>query len=100
METHAQRNRSGESRDAFDVVLTEVLAAWRVEALVNYFQVVAVEVSDVGCVVARAEVLAYRWRALARPARLNRRSVCSVDLGLIVSNEPYIQAGFTRLALA
>ncbi|WP_207232490.1 hypothetical protein [Micromonospora kangleipakensis] len=65
----------------------------------NYFQVVAVEVSDVGCVVVRAEVRAYRWLALARSARLNRCSVRGVDLGLIVSNKPYIQSGFTGLAL-
>ncbi len=74
--------------------------AWGVEALVNYFYVVSVEVSDIRCVVVRAEVGAYRWLALARPARLNRRGVRGVDFGLIVSNEPYVQSGFTGLALA
>ena len=59
--------------------------AWRIEPLVDYFQVVVVEVSDVGCVVARAEVRAYRWLAFARSARLNRCSIRGVDLGLIVS---------------
>jgi hypothetical protein len=77
-----------------------MLTARRVEALVNYFQVVAVEVSDVGCVVARSEVGAYRWRSLAHSARLNRCSVRGVDLSFIVSNKPYIQSGFTGLALA
>ena len=70
-----------------------MLTAWRVEALVNYFQVVAVEIGNVGCVVARAEVRAYRWLALARSAGLNPCSVRGVDLGLVVSNKPYIQSG-------
>ena len=68
--------------------LSESMTAWRVEALVNYLQVVVVEVSEVGCVVARAEVRAYRWYALTRSARLNRCSVRIVDLGLVVCNEP------------
>jgi len=77
-----------------------MLRAWRVEALMNYLDVVAVEVSNVGCVVARAEVRPDPWLALTRPARLKRHRVGSVDLGLIVGNKPHIQSGFTRLALA
>src|ERR1700683_3118144 len=80
--------------------LHEMLTAWRVEALVNYFQMVAVEVCDVGCVIARSEIHSYRRLALARSASLNRCSVRGVDLGLIVSNKPYVESGFTRLTLA
>jgi hypothetical protein len=76
-----------------------MLAAWRVEALVNYFEVVAVEVADVGCVVARAEVRSYRWLALARAARLDRCGVGGGDLGLVVRNKTDIQSSFTGLAL-
>ena len=76
-----------------------MLTAWRVEALVNYFQMVAVEVSDVGCVIARAEVRSYRWLAIARSARLNRCSVRGVDLALVVSHKPYIRSAFTGLTL-
>jgi hypothetical protein len=82
------------------VALHDTLTAWRVEAFVNYFQVVVVEVSDVRCVVARAEIRAYRWLALARSARVNRSSVRGVDLGLVISDKPHVQSGFTGLALA
>ncbi len=77
-----------------------MLTAWRVEALVNYLQVIAVEVTDVGCVIARAEIRSNRRFALGRPARLNRRRIRGVDFGLIVSNEPDIQSGLTGLAAA
>jgi hypothetical protein len=75
-----------------------MLTAGRVEALVNYLQVVGVEVSDVGCV--RAEVPTNCWLALARSTGLNRCSVRGVDRGLIVSHKPYTQSGFTGLTLA
>jgi hypothetical protein len=98
--THLDVGRVPVSTAKPSTPLHDMLTVWRVEALVNYFQVIVVEVSDVGCVVARTEVLAYCWLALARSARLNRCSVRGVDLGLIVSNKPYVQSGFTGLTLA
>ena len=72
----------------------------RVKLLSNYFEFVAVEVSDIGCVLARAEVRGYRWLALARSACLNRCSERGADLVLIVTNKAHTQSGFTGLTLA
>src|ERR1700722_17203534 len=66
------------------------------ETLVNYFEVVAVEVSDVGCVLTRAELRAYRCLALACSACLNRCSERVADLVLMVSNEAQHAVRFHR----
>jgi hypothetical protein len=72
-------------------------AARRIEALVDYFYVVAVEVGEVGGVVARTEVDAYRRLTFTRTTRINRRGIRGIDLGLVVSNKSHVQPGLTGL---
>src|SRR5262249_14390882 len=69
-------------------------------ALVNYLQVVAVEVADVSRVVARPEVGPRFWSAFALSACFDGGSIGGVDLGVVIGDDPEIEAGLTRLALA
>lgn len=76
------------------------LAAWWVEGLMNYFQVVAVEVADVGRVVAGPEIGPRFRLAFARSARFDGGSIDGVDLGVVIGDNPEIKAGLARLPLA
>lgn len=80
--------------------LAAVLTAWRVEVLVDDFQVIVIKIAHIGCVVARSEVAAYSWLAFARATRFYRGGVHGIDLSLIVSDKPHIQSGLTELALS
>lgn len=66
----------------------------------NYLQVVAVEVADVGRVVARPEVGPRFRLAFALSARFDGGSIGGVDLGVVIGDNPEIQAGLARLPLA
>jgi hypothetical protein len=56
-----------------------MLTAWRVESLVNYLQVVAVEVADVVRVIAAPEVGPCSGLAFALSARFDGGSIDGVD---------------------
>ena len=61
----------------------------------DYFEVVAIEISDVGCVVDWSELGAYGGFTLADPTCVERRSVCGADLRVSVSNESNVEPGLT-----